>query len=57
MIHYQAGVTMDPNGGLGEASSDKDARRDAGACSSSSGSLWAWRLLDKKRASLRMANT
>ena len=29
MIHYQAGVTMDPNGGLGEASSDKDARRDA----------------------------
>ena len=30
MIHYQAGVKSDPNGGLGEAGSDKDARRDAG---------------------------
>ena len=49
MIHYQAGVTMDPNGGLGEASTDKDARRDAGLRSSSSDNPLGLRLLDKKR--------
>ena len=42
MIHYQAGVKMDPNGGLGEASS---------------GNLWACACSTRKGASLRMAST
>ena len=49
MIHYQAGVTMDPNGGLGEASSDKDARRDAGRMFIKFRQPLGLRLLDKKR--------
>ena len=49
MIHYQAGVKMDPNGGLGEASSDKDARRDAGRMFIKFRQPLGLRLLDKKR--------
>ena len=43
------GRTMDPNGGLGEASSDKDARRDAGRMFIKFRQPLGLRLLDKKR--------
>lgn len=49
MIHYQAGVTTDPNGGVGEASSDKEARRDAGRMYIKFRQPLGLRLLDKKR--------
>ena len=49
MIHYQAGVTMDPNGGMGEASSDKDARRDAGRIFIKFRQPLGFPALDKKR--------
>ena len=57
MIHYQAGVTMDPNGGLGEASTDKDARRDAGRMFIKFRQPWACACSTRKGAFLRMANT
>lgn len=49
MIHYQAGVTTDSNGGVGEASSDKVARRDAGRMFIKFRQPLGLRLLDKKR--------
>mgnify|MGYP007000389385 len=49
MIHYQAGVKINPNGGLGEAGSDKVARREAGRIFIKFRQPLGFPTLDKKR--------
>ena len=49
MIHYQAGVKINPNGGLGEAGSDKVARREAGRIFINFRQPLGFPTLDKKR--------
>ena len=49
MIHYQAGVEINPNGGMGEAGSDKVARREAGRIFIKFRQPLGFPALDKKR--------